>query len=685
MVMRVRGRTVALFVCLLGLVLPLIALAQTEPSDFAENWVDTNPLPGATLFRAPASGFVKNLYGTFSFYGVEGTAEEIARLWLEWSGAIGKSPDWTNAANSLLVADKELNPDATGAQSNNQRLLMSMLKGPGILAPLQSSQIVYVVIEHADLSKLTVTVGVRNGTTVLHSEMLETVSGSGTHTWVRDCSDWPGHFPPSASNTWFVRVEEITGDTVIHDQGVIREFHVSQDSLDYAATDVWVPIIEDQTVESAIPSPAVSNYAEITLWHEYFPELEMVLGVKDLTDEDRIPGLQFYLTKNGTSGEAGSTETRVIKVNLNAFSDRLPASLARRWYLGVRDTDTYNEWHGQIVNFRVYTNGSPQNGAGLPADISETAPQYINLSVSPPTTASASARLTSAGTVTVKAGVGPTGSPYWLSGAWASPYTSIGVSSSSTYWPPDLTYRWFLSVTRSNGSTGGTINRFALYDPEAPRVYRSASPPVNILPNATVYAKVPFKSTATFSDVPTDHWAWMEIEGLNKAGIATGYGDGTFLPDSIVKRDGMAVFTARAHAGGDANVPPGPGSPTFPDVPTSYWAYKHIEYCASRHIVSGYEDGKYHPEYNIDRGQLAVFIARAIGGKDIMSPPASPTYTDVQPDFWAFKDIEYLTSSMNASGGKVVGGYADGKYHPEYTISRGAMSVFIARAFAVPQ
>jgi hypothetical protein len=120
-------------------------------------------------------------------------------------------------------------------------------------------------------------------------------------------------------------------------------------------------------------------------------------------------------------------------------------------------------------------------------------------------------------------------------------------------------------------------------------------------------------------------------------------------------------------------------------VPADHPLFKYVEYCYSRGIVAGYPDGKYHPEEDIDRGQLAVFISRAIGGYRMLSPPSSATYSDIPTDHWAFGEIEYLTSSMNASGGVVVRGYEDGKYHPDYTIDRGQIAVFIARGFVVPQ
>ena len=54
----------------------------------------------------------------------------------------------------------------------------------------------------------------------------------------------------------------------------------------------------------------------------------------------------------------------------------------------------------------------------------------------------------------------------------------------------------------------------------------------------------------------------------------------------------------------------------FPDIqPGTHgtWARFFVEECAGRvpMIVSGYEDGLYHPEYEVSRDQMAVFIARA--------------------------------------------------------------------------
>jgi len=123
--------------------------------------------------------------------------------------------------------------------------------------------------------------------------------------------------------------------------------------------------------------------------------------------------------------------------------------------------------------------------------------------------------------------------------------------------------------------------------------------------------------TASFTDVPTDYWAYKHIEYAVEHEVVTGYGNGIYDPGKVVNRDQMAVFIARALAGSDALVPAHTGDPTFGDVPEDYWAHDHIEYIAGEGIASGYFDGLYHPEYFCSRDQMAVYITRAF---NLLSP-----------------------------------------------------------------
>jgi len=119
--------------------------------------------------------------------------------------------------------------------------------------------------------------------------------------------------------------------------------------------------------------------------------------------------------------------------------------------------------------------------------------------------------------------------------------------------------------------------------------------------------------TPSFSDVPTDYWAYKYIEYAAEHNTVGGYEDGSYHPEYTLDRGQMAVFIARAMAGDDQSVPDPTGDPSFPDVPADFWSYRHIEYIADQEVAGGYFDGLYHPENYVTRDQMAVFITRAFG------------------------------------------------------------------------
>ena len=201
------------------------------------------------------------------------------------------------------------------------------------------------------------------------------------------------------------------------------------------------------------------------------------------------------------------------------------------------------------------------------------------------------------------------------------------------------------------------------------------------------FAVVGYQGPA-FRDIAAWFWAYDEIGVCADANIVKGYTDGTYQPTLPVSRDQMAVYIARAlvRPSGDAGIPDPEPPPAFPDVPATHWAYRQIEYAVSRNVVTGYEDGTYRPDLVVDRGQMAVYIARAMvaptGDAGIPDPEPPPTFPDVPGEdgssAWCYKHVEYL------AGQGIVTGYQDGYYHPEYPVTRDQMAVYVARAFDLP-
>jgi len=60
-------------------------------------------------------------------------------------------------------------------------------------------------------------------------------------------------------------------------------------------------------------------------------------------------------------------------------------------------------------------------------------------------------------------------------------------------------------------------------------------------------------------------------------------------------------------------ISPAPATATFSDVPTNYWAFRHIEALAASGITAGCASGNYCPESYVKRSEIAVYLAKALG------------------------------------------------------------------------
>jgi hypothetical protein len=110
-------------------------------------------------------------------------------------------------------------------------------------------------------------------------------------------------------------------------------------------------------------------------------------------------------------------------------------------------------------------------------------------------------------------------------------------------------------------------------------------------------------STASFSDVPTTHWAFKYIETAKAAGFIGGYPDGTFRPDAQVNRAEICKMVIGA--GKIATDTAGSG---FSDT-AGNWAETFIKTAAKNGIVGGYPDGTFGPAKNATRAEAAKMVS----------------------------------------------------------------------------
>jgi parallel beta-helix repeat protein len=116
-----------------------------------------------------------------------------------------------------------------------------------------------------------------------------------------------------------------------------------------------------------------------------------------------------------------------------------------------------------------------------------------------------------------------------------------------------------------------------------------------------------------FADVPRTHIFCKYIKRVYELGITIGCGNGNYCPFNPVTRAQMAVFIIRAKFGENFTY----GTmPHFADIPESHWAFKYIQKLYEENITTGYADGTYRPSQNVNRAQMAAFIAKAFLGME---------------------------------------------------------------------
>jgi Viral BACON domain/S-layer homology domain len=112
----------------------------------------------------------------------------------------------------------------------------------------------------------------------------------------------------------------------------------------------------------------------------------------------------------------------------------------------------------------------------------------------------------------------------------------------------------------------------------------------------------------------------------------------------------------------------------FDDVPYSHPFYNEISIVKSHGITNGCSPTSYCPDDNTTRGQMAVFIVRAIAGGDNFSYSPAPYFTDVPVNHPFFRWVQKMRDLGLTSG------CSPTAYCPDAQVTRGQMSVFLMRA-----
>lgn len=145
-----------------------------------------------------------------------------------------------------------------------------------------------------------------------------------------------------------------------------------------------------------------------------------------------------------------------------------------------------------------------------------------------------------------------------------------------------------------------------------------------------------------FTDVEDGAWYNRSISTLAKAGILSGYLDGTFKPNAPITRAEMASIIARF----DKLTETGK---TFNDI-EGHWAQKYIELAATKGWLSGDGDGNFRPNDNIKRDETFAMINRVLERqvetvKDLLPQSEMNMWIDnMDEGAWYYKDVQEATN-----------------------------------------
>lgn len=155
-----------------------------------------------------------------------------------------------------------------------------------------------------------------------------------------------------------------------------------------------------------------------------------------------------------------------------------------------------------------------------------------------------------------------------------------------------------------------------------------------------------------FYDIDSSDWFYNSVKYTYENGIISGVNTTLFDPYSNLSRGMLATILWRMDG-----APTTSNGKSFPDVSSSDYFYNAIKWATSKGIVNGYVNGKFGPNDNITREQLAVMLRNyaLYKGKPVSSDVSLSHFKDAK------KVSDYAKSAMSwAVENKIISGKSNG-------------------------
>lgn len=171
-----------------------------------------------------------------------------------------------------------------------------------------------------------------------------------------------------------------------------------------------------------------------------------------------------------------------------------------------------------------------------------------------------------------------------------------------------------------------------------------------------------------FTDVKAEDWYYDAVSFVKEKGLMNGISDAAFAPDGTTTRGMIVTILWRM-----SDSPKAEGI-QFDDVSADYYYAEAILWASANGIVTGYGDGKFGPDDNITREQLAAILYRYSGEVYEESADKLVAFTD------ADKISDYAKTAFAWATSKgLIAGMDDGSLAPQGGATRAQVATVLYR------
>lgn len=266
---------------------------------------------------------------------------------------------------------------------------------------------------------------------------------------------------------------------------------------------------------------------------------------------------------------------------------------------------------------------------------------------------------------------------------WAQPApTELGVTANPYAEPQMMSPKVNPFISNQIGYYGWDVAAGCYYVVVTHPGYQTLTSPVVGVPSEVTDLNLQLTPKALGLD--ENAFSTRYIKALMSAGFTGGCSSSAtaldYCKNNPVIRGDMAIFLSRG-MGGESFLQPYKGS--FTDVPSNVYYATWAERLADSGVTTGCTTTTFCPLGTVTRGQMALFLLKAVGVGEADLQPYQGTFGDVPNDYFG-PWIEELARRGVTGGCTKADGQTKANYCPGASVTREQMAIFLVKTFNLP-